>query len=199
MPELGFLSDDQIVSRLKQGDLIEHGTWDETLIRHASYTLRLGDRVELARGTDSDRRFTVVRLAAGETFDLAPFDTALLYSREYLKFPATVFGLTVARGLLFTEALCPENTYVDPGFSGSLYTTVVNVSNRVVQLSAGMPIARLFFYQLSSAAQTPYRSGASQGISQQIASVPSRIASTPEACRAGSYDDLLSVVGTLPL
>jgi deoxycytidine triphosphate deaminase len=199
MAEFGFLSDEQIRSRLQQGDLIERGTWEEESIRHASYTLRLGDRVELAKATDPDRRFMVVRLAPGEAFDLAPFDTALLYSRESLNLPENVLGFTVARGLLFTEALCPENTYVDPGFSGSLYTTVVNVSNRVVQLSSGMPISRLFFCQLSNGAQVPYRSGASQGISQQIASVPSRLASTPEACRIAPHDELLSAVSTLPL
>ena len=60
---------------------------------------------------------------------------------------------------MFFEALVPENTYVDPGFNGSLYTTVTNLSHRVVRLHYNDPIARLFFYHLSDSVEEPYVEG----------------------------------------
>jgi len=89
----------------------------------------------------TDRReFSVFQLTTqNPSIELHPGDTALLYSQENLRLPTFVLGFTVSRGLLFAEALSPENTYVDPGFMGHLYTTVTNLSNRVVRLESGLP------------------------------------------------------------
>src|SRR5256885_2927899 len=138
----GFLTDGQIRAALEQNFLIETGSWDPSMIRHASYTLRLGDRVEVCRAADATqhetREFAIVRLdSARPSVELNPGDAALLYSMEYLRIPPEVLAFTVARGLLFAESLAPENTYVDPGFAGPLYTTVTNASNRIVRLSYG--------------------------------------------------------------
>lgn len=197
IPVIGFLTDGQMRTALTRGLLLEQDTWDDSQVRHASYTLRLGDRVEVARATDPERRWTVYRLGPGLTVDLHPFDTALLYSREQLNLPDDVAAFTVARGLLYTESLTPENTYADPGFHDRLYTTVVNVSNRVVTLSYEMGIARLFFCGLSQPVGQSYRTGSSQGIAQQMMNVPSRLAAIPNS--EASQDELLSVVRSIPL
>jgi hypothetical protein len=84
-------------------------------------------------------------------------------------------------------------------FHDHLYTTVVNVSNRIVTLSYDMGIARLFFFVLSQAVEQPYRSGSSQGIAQQMINVPSRLAGTAEGCQRASEDELLSAVRSIPL
>ena len=55
VPDTGFLVDSQIREALTQGYLIEPGTWDESQIRHASYQLRLGERVEIARARNASR------------------------------------------------------------------------------------------------------------------------------------------------
>lgn len=195
VPEVGFLPDHRIRAALTHGYLLEPGTWRPEQIRHASYTLRLGSRVEIDRGRDSQRehreRVSLALTSGGRPLDLQPGDTALLYSLENLRLPACVLGFTVARGLLFVESLVPENTYVDPGFTGSIYTTVTNLSERVVQLEYGMPIARLFFYRLAADVEQPYQSGPAIGIPQHLPSRPSSKFPTVHSARAAKTADLL--------
>ncbi len=164
----GFLTDAQIRLALENEDLIVPGSWDANCIRHASYTLRLGTKVEIASASranaEEGRDFAVRDLHTGDHFDLMPGDTAKLYSTEMLRLPDCVLGFTVARGLMFFESLIPENTYVDPGFNGSLYTTVTNLSHRVVRLHQNDPIARLFLYKLSEPVRQAYQQGAARGL-----------------------------------
>jgi Deoxycytidine deaminase len=203
VPTQGFLTDRQIKLALKEGYLIQGATWDESLVRHASYTLRLGERVDVAAAIQSTRQekktFEIRRLTRDESIELLPGDTALLYSLEHLSIPYDVIGLTVARGLLFAESLCPENTYVDPGFSGPLYTTVTNVSNRVVRLGYGTPLARLFFFRLAEQVENPYRSGAALGISQQLQTIRATTLTTLEDCQKASTSELLTEIEKIPV
>jgi deoxycytidine triphosphate deaminase len=204
VPESGFLVDSQIHDALTQGYLIEKGTWDESQIRHASYQLRLGDRVEIARARNSTRESTkelsIVKLSnINDTLELRPGDTALLYSGENIKLPNSVLGFTVARGLLFVESLVPENTYIDPGFAGTLYTTVTNVSGRVIQLKYQTPIARVFFFKLSRPVTSSYSTGAAMGISQELASVPASSIPTQEDARYAKIHVLLEEIGRIPI
>jgi deoxycytidine triphosphate deaminase len=150
----GFLPDRRIRSALDAGYLLERGTWDPTAIRHASYMLRLGERVYVRPPGSAE--FAVASIdEARPTLRLEPGATALLYSLERLRLPDSVLGFTVARGLLFVHALVPENTYIDPGFHGEIYTVVTNASGRAVELTYRMPIARLFFYKLSEPVEEP--------------------------------------------
>jgi deoxycytidine triphosphate deaminase len=200
----GFLTDKQIRAAINAGHLIERGTWDEEMVRHASYTLRLGSEVRVARSAHSTaerlRQFTIERIDASRSIlKINPGDTALLYSIENLRIPDSILAFTVARGLLFAEALTPENTYVDPGFSGPLYTTVTNVSNRIIQLEYGMKVARIFFYKLPEGVETPYRSGAALGIEQQLESLRAIQVGSAEECRRASRSELLGAVRQMPL
>src|SRR5262245_1647696 len=108
VPGVGYLTDKNIQAALDADYLIEKGTWEPGQIRHASYMLRLGDRVQIERdptgsGEREQKLFTLKR--GGPPLELRPGDTALLYSIENLRFPACVLGFTVARGLLFAECL----------------------------------------------------------------------------------------------
>lgn len=193
----GFLNDTQIRELLDRGELIERGTWEVANVRHASYTLRLGARVEVqrasaAREAHRERQAIMLR-SGGAELELQPGDTALLYSIENLRFPNDILGFTVARGLLFVETLAPENTYVDPGFSGHIYTTVTNLSGRVLKLPYGTPIARLFACRLEAAAAEPYRTGPAIGVEQHLESVPA-IESTAPATQP--VPTLLSIVSS---
>ncbi len=204
VPEIGYLTDKQILKCLEAGHLLEKGTWDKEQIRHASYTLRLGSRVELARAADSvgsrTREMRLINLTKAQPdLELKPGDTALLYSLELLRFPAQLLGFTVARGLLFAEALCPENTYVDPGFSGAIYTTVTNVSNRMIQVSYEMPLTRLFFFRLAEEVQDGYRAGSALGITQQLTSVRAVPFGSEEELRSANDPQLLDSVRLIPI
>jgi len=196
----GFLTDRVIRAALDADYLLERGSWDLGQVRHASYTLRLGDRVEVARYEDRQRaqrqRVAITLNEGGDSLQLRPGDTALLYSLESLRLPACVLGFTVARGLLFVEGLSPENTYIDPGFTGPIYTTVTNVSDRIFELDYGTPIARLFFYRLVEDVAEEYRRGAAKGIEQHLPSQPGVAFATVDAARAASTSALITDLET---
>jgi hypothetical protein len=118
---------------------------------------------------------------------------------ENLRIPNNILGFTVARGLLFVESLSPENTYVDPGFAGTIYTTVTNVSSRVIRLTYGMSIARLFFYKLQEPAEHPYRTGAGMQISQQLETIPISEVGSDDQCSRANRAQLISTVKKIPL
>jgi deoxycytidine triphosphate deaminase len=204
VPAAGFLVDVQIRAALIGGYLIEKGTWEESQIRHASYQLRLGDRVEISRasqaGTQNTKELSIVRLSkANDTLEIRPGDTALLYSLENIRLPDSVLGFTVARGLLFVESLVPENTYIDPGFSGTLYTTVTNVSNRVVHLKYQTAIARMFLFRLPCSVENTYNTGAAIGISQQLESVPASAIPSIDDARGAKNRILLDEIRRVPM
>jgi deoxycytidine triphosphate deaminase len=204
IPQPGYLTDRQIHACLQAEYLFEQGTWSKDQVRHASYTLRLGSRVDLARASDSigetQKEIRLITLTRAQPhLDLRPGDTALLYSLEILRFPPFMLGFTVARGLLFVEALCPENTYVDPGFSGCIYTTVTNISNRVVQLSYEMSVARLYFFRLAEDVETPYRAGSALGITQQLTSMRAVPLGSERELQSAKDDELRESVRLVPI
>jgi deoxycytidine triphosphate deaminase len=204
VPQLGFLTDRHIRVAIEAGHLIERGTGTPNQLRHASYTLRLGGEIKVARARNASasttKEFVVKHVTENDRIlQLYPGDTALLYCIERLRLPDSVLGFTVARGLLFAEALAPENTYVDPGFTGSIYTTVTNISDRTVQLEYGMSIARIFFYRLCEPVQDGYRTGAAMGIAQQLQSVHLNPARTADECRRATDAQLLEAMGMIPL
>ena len=198
----GFLTDAQIRLALENEDLIVPGSWDANCIRHASYTLRLGTKVEIASASranaEEGRDFAVRDLHTGDHFDLMPGDTAKLYSTEMLRLPDCVLGFTVARGLMFFESLIPENTSADPGFNGSLYTTVTNLSHRVVRLHQNDPIARLFLYKLSEPVRQAYQQGAARGLRQRLESFRATKFGTQLECSAATSNDLIEDLSRLP-
>jgi hypothetical protein len=115
----------------------------------------------------------------------------MLFSQEYLQLPASVLGFTVARGLLVVESLVPENTYVDPGFNGAIYTTVTNLSGRVLKIPYGTAIARLFLYRLSENVEREYRTGPAMGIPQHLDSASGVAFPTAADARKGKAAALI--------
>jgi deoxycytidine triphosphate deaminase len=199
----GFLTDRQIRAALQNRYLIDPGTADQNSIRHASYTLRVGSRIEVAAAaranTEERRDFNVQEIRQGDSVELHPGDTAKLFSIEILDLPADVLAFTVARGLMFFESLVPENTYADPGFREPLYVTVTNLSNRIIKLYYGDPMARIFFYRLEGAVEEPFRRGAARGIKQRLESERTTKFGTLDECRNASFGDLVADVTRIPL
>ena len=192
----GFLTDGAIRRALREGYLITRGTWEEDSIRHASYMLRIGGRIERAEfmraNVEADRVFVRHDIHAGQSLELRPGDTAKLFAIEILDVPDQVLVFTVARGLFFFEALLPENTYADPGFTGEFYITVTNLSHRIVSLQYGAPVARLFFYHLAVPVEEPYRHAAARGIPQRLESRRATELGTPDLCRAATDAALMA-------
>jgi deoxycytidine triphosphate deaminase len=189
----GFLADSEIKQLLTQGKVFRNGTWSNECIRHASYTLRVGSTAKVRRPTQHVTLHQMpplveIPITEKSPLSIAPGDTAMVYCHEQFEMPRNMIGLTVARGLFFTSALCPENTYVDPGFAGHLYITITNVSHQTHTLPFNTPIARLFLCVLGTDVEEPYTAGNNKGIAQ-VLDAP-RTDKTPVRI-AQAADDLL--------
>lgn len=198
----GFLCDKHIRAALDDGFLIDQGSWDASFIRHASYSLRLGFQVRVKPITperEEDNAFIIRNLTKDALLEIQPGEIALLYTWEHLNLPSNMLAFSVARGLLFADALTPENTYVDPGFVGNIYITIVNTSNRVIRLKQGMPIARMFFYKLTDCVDVPFRPSAADGIDQQLSSMPHSLVTSADKCKQLDNTALLQAVRALPM
>jgi deoxycytidine triphosphate deaminase len=200
---VGFLTDTQILDHLNRDLLILPRTWVASGVRHASYTMRVGIRIEVARANKAnaeDRRdFVLVDLNEGQSLELNPGDTAKIFSLEQFRLPPDILAFTIARGLLFSESLLPENTYADPGFAGPLYTTVTNLSHRIIKIFVGDPIARIFFFKLSSAVGEPFAEGSSRGVKQRLESFRATKIGTPEECRSAATGEIVDQLQHLPI
>lgn len=193
-----FFTDGDLTKGVHQ--LFRVGSFDEDCIRHASYELRLNDvhvAVKRPYGKEDQtfeefQKLKWLKDGDKEYVDLQPKQIAMLYTQEYFQFPENVIGLTVGRGLLFTVGLTPENTYIDPGFSGHLYITVVNHNLDVVRLHKSMRISRLFIFKLTKAVDEPYVSGSDSGITQQLKTIPVRQLLQPEELQKIQDSQLLS-------
>jgi dCTP deaminase len=198
VPSTGFLSDRRIRDALDAGYLLERGTWDTTAMRPACYALRLGERVHV-RGPGA-AEFAVTSIDdARPILRLEPGATALLYSLERLRLPNNILGFTVARGLLFSQPLVPENTYVDPGFFGEIYIVVTNITGRAVDLMYKMTIARLFFYRLEEAAEQPYQRAVAAGIPQHLDEHDVIDPATPAGATQAAFSALVDATAQVPI
>lgn len=198
---VGFLTDHQITSLLESGKGFTTGTWERNQVRHASYMLRLGSAHRRVQRSidDEDNNFSVVSLQQGQDLSIPPRSTALLYSIEQFLLPPEIMIFTVARGLLQAEGLAPSNTYADPGFTGSLYTAVTNLTDREVRIPYGSTIARVFFYRLSQPVTNVYRTGTALGIDQQLKLTPRVPRPSQTELRHTAINDLLSTASQTEL
>lgn len=187
-PYLGLLNDRHICELLDKGLLFRGSTWSRDHVRHASYTLRLGNEI---RHRASDGTIVLTHLEANGKFDVVPGQTVMLFSAEEFQLPADIAAFTVARGIFHVEGFTAENTYVDPGFGGAVYTTITNMSTRTITIARDMPIARVFFHRLCCPVENPYVRGDQIGIAQQLDAIPVSAPPTSDDARALSIAELL--------
>lgn len=195
-----FLTDSELREAL--GEIFCDGSYEQSAIRHASYQLRLGSTVKVnpykTKAGERLDRFVDAEWSTGGNglayVDIYPRQTALLYTQERFQLPSNLVGFIYCRGLLFTKALTPENTYVDPGFDGPLYITVRNESDHIARLTQGIYLARLFIFKLATPVSRAYVTGESLGIEQQLSQIPARKFWPPHELPNLPDEDLMSAI-----
>ncbi len=179
----GSFLTDRDLSEDTLGSIFQEGTFDIKSVRHASYQLRLGNTVKVNIKNTSEQSDQVLEnfqqvkwsVEDGQScIDIKPRQRALIYTEEKFDFPDNVMGFVICRGLLFSLGMTPGNTYVDPGFQGELYITIVNTNENTIRLCKGMHIARLFIFKLEESVNGTYLAGKHLGIEQQLAEIPVR-------------------------
>jgi deoxycytidine triphosphate deaminase len=149
----GFLVDRDIRFAIGQGQLIH----DEVIAassKYACYEVHIGDQIQQMVVDEPAKSeadlYRVKNIPSDGKFSIKPGETYKLYAKERLDIPSDVFAIAIPVGNMYKLGLNPETTFADPGFANAFYITVCNYSRRIVNLTVGDPLARLFFFKLAS-------------------------------------------------
>jgi dCTP deaminase len=159
-----LLVDRDIIAQLQQADPIarglprplEDGLGAASQVQPASLTFTIGDifipgtKPDELGGADNSR--STYELEQGHTAVIRTRETIHLTPRQAaIGFPPSFQSL---QGLLMTNP-----GHVDPGYSGPLHCTVINMAHATFHLERGAPIMRLVIFELTAnetEAQMPY-------------------------------------------
>jgi dCTP deaminase len=104
----------------------------------------------------------LVEVESGQPFILHPGEFVLGSTYEQVSLPDDIAARLEGKSSLGRLGLLTHSTagFIDPGFTGHVTLELSNVATLPIKLWPGMKIGQLCFFQLSSAADHPYGSGA---------------------------------------
>ena len=162
-----ILSDVDIKRALASGHLVVAPCDVEEAVQPVSIDLRLGDKLRVFRQDrypvidvkqQMDNLTDLMTIDEINPFILHPNSFALGITEEWIELPNDLMGRLDGKSSLGRLGLLVHSTagFIDPGFKGSIVLEFSNVSPLPITLYAGMPIAQISFYQLTSPAEMPY-------------------------------------------
>lgn len=165
-----ILSDVDIKKALASGHLVVDPCDLEEAVQPVSIDLRLGDKLRVFRQDrypvidvkqQMDNLTDLIIIDEINPFILHPDSFALGITEERVELPADLMGRLDGKSSLGRLGLLVHSTagFIDPGFKGGIVLEFSNVSPLPITLYAGMPIAQISFYQLTSPVERPYGHG----------------------------------------
>ena len=164
-----LLSDKDILVEIEAGR-IALDPYDEAMLQPSSIDVRL-DRyfrvfdnhkyAAIDPAIDQHELTRQVETEGDEPFILHPGEFVLGSTYETISLPDDVAARVEGKSSLGRLGLLTHSTagFIDPGFSGHVTLELSNVATLPIKLWPGMKIGQLCFFQLSSAAETPYGAG----------------------------------------
>lgn len=149
----GLLTDDDIILLGENGLLISNG-FDASQVKQTCYELRVGrvayflSRPEIKRKKEIDEQKPLI---------VRPQEVVTIITYEEVDLPAFVLGRIISKGQLFSIGLSPVITFADPGFSGNLGITFINLSKRTIKFNYKDTICKIEFERLGRAVGQAYR------------------------------------------
>ena len=167
-----LLSDRDIRAELDSGR-VGLDPLDPAMVQPASVDVRLDrffrlfDNHRYAHIDPSQKQDELTRLVEvdpDEAFILHPGEFVLGSTYEQVTLPDDLAARLEGKSSLGRLGLLTHSTagFIDPGFSGHVTLELSNVATLPITLWPGMKIGQLCFFRLSSAAQSPYGTGANQ-------------------------------------
>lgn len=169
---------DQEISDLQNNtrNLIE--PFDPKMVQPASYELHLGEGIvemksdkemkedidevyiplDVTNKEECEKAFQQRTVAYSRGFLLLPGDFCLVTTEEKVWLPDNVAARVEGKSSLGRVGLAIHTTagWIDPGFKGNITLELSNLSKRTLELTVGMKIAQLAFFQMSGPAVRPY-------------------------------------------
>ncbi len=166
-----ILSDKDIKARMEKGDLVIEPLDDPgKQIQAAWVDLRLSNEFRVFKHTDeacidskNPHEYTEVIKSNGKPIIIHPREFMLGVIKERVKLPTDMAAYIDGRSSLGRLGITAHITagFVDPGWDGNLVVEITNLGKMPVTLYPDMRIAKIIFFQLSSACERPY--GAERG------------------------------------
>ncbi|MFX0116433.1 MAG: hypothetical protein ACFFB3_17915 [Candidatus Hodarchaeota archaeon] len=148
----GVLTDEDISLLGRNGLLISAG-YADSQVNQSCYELRVGKVAYLLSNPESERKQTVDE---NHPLVIRPMEIATIITFEEIRLPDFIVGRIISKGRLFSIGLSPVITYADPGFSGNLGITFINLSKRRIRLNYLEPICKIEFEKLGKSVIHPY-------------------------------------------
>ncbi len=156
----GIIRDEELRAAIERSLLLVKESTEPSRVRQASYELRLSNRVEFLRLSDSPGAATASyerpANGVGATLEIPPGTTAKVWVKEKFNLPTNVVAHVIPVGNIYKLGLSPETTYGDPGFDGNFYIILCNYSSRIVEVRVGDPVARVEFIKLARRTTKPH-------------------------------------------
>ena len=141
-----ILVDKDIKKRVENGELIIEG-YQESNLSNTSYDLSVDDIYTK----------TNAQSAGGvKECELEPGDVVFVKTREKLKISTDILGTVGEKNSRMRQGLVVSGPHYQPGHETFAYLRVQNISDSIITLRQGMPIAQIFFEQLSDEPEHPY-------------------------------------------
>ncbi|MCI8513679.1 MAG: hypothetical protein HFI93_03480 [Lachnospiraceae bacterium] len=134
-----LLVDKNIRHMVSEGELISTG-FCEANLNSISYDLTIDD-------------FPGV---GGDEVDLLPGEFVIIKTKEELKIPLHITGRIGEKNSLLRMGLKVDGPQYQPGHQTYAFLRVQNISDKVIVLHSGKPIAQIFFEELKEAPDMPY-------------------------------------------
>ncbi|MDD9206482.1 dCTP deaminase [Georgenia sp. 10Sc9-8] len=165
-----LLSDRDIRTQLDSGR-VRLDPWDPAMVQPSSIDVRLDRYFRLFDNhkyavidpaADQPDLTRLVDVGSDEPFVLHPGEFVLGATLELVTLPDDVAARLEGKSSLGRLGLLTHSTagFIDPGFTGHVTLELSNTATLPIKLWPGMKIGQLCFFQLSSAAERPYGSGA---------------------------------------
>lgn len=166
-----LLSDRDILSYVDSGR-VRLEPWDRQMIQPSSVDVHLDRFFRLFNNhrypvidpaADQSELTRLVDVPAQGSFVLHPGEFVLGSTYETVTLADDVAARLEGKSSLGRLGLLTHSTagFIDPGFSGHVTLELSNTATLPIILYPGMKVGQLCFFQLSSAADKPYGSGAS--------------------------------------
>ena len=152
-----LLHAEEIRQLIAQHKVIQPFTEDS--LNAAAYELRVGEKALLVLSPDEGGYIEVdlPRLELeDDLLELAPGQTAVLYSYEIVDIPLDIQGHLFLKASWATRGLYFPGGIVDPGYRGRLFFSVTNLARATLQLALGEPIVKMELVRLARSAPQPY-------------------------------------------
>lgn len=148
----GVLTDADIIMLGEKNILISSG-FEASQVKQTCYELRVGRYAYFLSRPENERK---VEINEQNPLIVRPQEVVTIITYEAVNMPDFILGRIISKGHLFSIGLSPVITYADPGFSGNMGITFINLSKKTIKFGYKDSICKIEFEKLGKSVSQPY-------------------------------------------